>query len=337
VPDAPVILSASSDRRAHWRKLVGIAPVLTAPDETGHNTLLSMSDHLLLLGAITLGAAIVNGALGYGFSSITVPLALLFLANRVLNPALVLIEVVLNGYVLWVNRDALPAVRSRVLPIVVGLVPGIAVGTALLSQLNADWLKFATFVSLLPLILLQAAGYRRPIRAERPVSLLFGGGIGVLYSVTTISGPPLAVMLSNQGLAKKDFRAALGFVRLAESSITAVAYAYFGLYSRESIRLIPWIVPSIVIGVPIGAYVIQRVRPETFRRLCMSFDAWIVAFGLSRLIAALGLVPAGAAYVVLAGVGVLDSWMLYRFFKTRPPGHPTFEPLSSLSPGATRR
>ena len=56
---------------------------------------------------ITLIAAIVNGALGYGFSSITVPIALLFLANRVLNPALVLIEVVLNAYVLWNNRDAL--------------------------------------------------------------------------------------------------------------------------------------------------------------------------------------------------------------------------------------
>ena len=63
----------------------------------------------LPLAAITLGAAIVNGALGYGFSSITVPLALLFLTNRVLNPALVLIEVALNAYVLWVNRDALPA------------------------------------------------------------------------------------------------------------------------------------------------------------------------------------------------------------------------------------
>ena len=65
------------------------------------------------LGAITLFAAIVNGALGYGFSSITVPLALLFLSNRVLNPALVLIEVALNAYVLWVNRNALPGVWRR--------------------------------------------------------------------------------------------------------------------------------------------------------------------------------------------------------------------------------
>ena len=62
--------------------------------------------HVALM-VITFGAAIVNGALGYGFSSLTVPLALLFLTNRVLNPALVPVEVVLNAYVLWVNRDAL--------------------------------------------------------------------------------------------------------------------------------------------------------------------------------------------------------------------------------------
>ena len=88
-----------------------------------------MSPHAVALVVITLLAATVNGALGYGFSSITVPLALLFLANRVLNPALVLIEVALNAYVLWVNRGALPKVWRRVLPMVVGLAPGIAMGT----------------------------------------------------------------------------------------------------------------------------------------------------------------------------------------------------------------
>src|SRR5512134_2325649 len=124
------------------------------------------AQHLALLG-ITFVAAIVNGALGYGFSSITVPLALLFLTNRVLNPALVPIEVALNAYVLWVNRAALPGVWRRVLPIVIGLLPGVLVGTALVSRVNPGWLKFATFIVLLPLIFLQAAGYRRPIRSER--------------------------------------------------------------------------------------------------------------------------------------------------------------------------
>jgi uncharacterized membrane protein YfcA len=155
---------------------------------------------------------------------------------------------------------------------------------------------------------------------------LFGAGVGVLYSVTTISGPPLAVMLSNQGLTKRDFRAALGFVRLAESSLTAIAYAYARLYGAESFGLLPWILPSVALGVPLGAQVIQRVRPETFRRICMSFDAWVVAFGLSRLLGEMRLVHSRAAYLVLIVVGMIDTWLLFRFFAPRnPPVAPTVE------------
>lgn len=283
------------------------------------------STHFALV-AITFLAAIVNGALGYGFSSITVPIALLFLANRVLNPALVLIEVVLNAYVLWNNRDALRNVWGRMTPIVIGLAPGVVVGTAIVAQVNPAWLRFATFLILLPLILVQAAGYRRPIKSEKSVGFAFGGGLGVLYSVTTISGPPLAVMLNNQGFAKRDFRAALGVVRLAESTMTAVAYAYAGLFTMTSMALIPWIVPSIVIGVPLGAFVIRQMRVETFRRICMSFDAYVVGFGISRLLLELHLVGTNAAYFVLLLVAIVDTWLLYRFFSGRAP-EPELRPL----------
>jgi uncharacterized membrane protein YfcA len=274
-------------------------------------------DQMLALAVITLLAATVNGALGYGFSSITVPLALLFLSNRVLNPALVLIEVPLNAYVLWVNRASLGSVWRRVFPMILGLVPGVVVGTMMVSQVSPDWLKLYTFLVLLPLILLQAAGIRRPIQAERSAGLIFGTGIGVLYSVTTISGPPLAIALNNQGFAKKEFRAALGVVRLAESSLTAVAYLYAGLFVRPSFALLPWILPSVAIGVPIGAVLIRQMQAETFRRICMSFDAWIVGFGLSKLLHDLKLVDGNKAYLVLAGVIVLDAYLLYRFFSVK--------------------
>src|SRR5215510_4932729 len=148
-----------------------------------------MPSNVVYLIFITLFAAVVNGGLGYGFSSITVPLALLFLSNRVLNPALVLIEVVLNAYTLFVNRDAIPSVWRRVAPIVIGLLPGVVVGTLIVSQVSQAWLKLWTYFVLLPLILIQAAGFRRPIRSERAIGYPFGVGLGVLYSVTTISGP----------------------------------------------------------------------------------------------------------------------------------------------------
>ncbi len=276
-----------------------------------------MSTDQLVLIAITFVAATVNGALGYGFSSITVPVALLFYTNRILNPALVMVEVVINSYVLFINRHSVPHIWKRVLPIVLGVPIGVAVGSYVLSMVHPGWLKFFTYVMLLPLILLQAAGVRRPIRSEKAVGVPFGMGIGTLYSVTTISGPPLALLFNNQGYAKQEFRAALGLIRVAESTMTAAAYYFLGLYSVENAQLLPSIVPSVLVGIPLGTFLIGRMDAETFRRLCMSFDAVVVGFGMSKVLIELKLMASPEAYSVLAAAVAIDAVLLYRFFQQR--------------------
>jgi len=79
-------------------------------------------------------------------------------------------------------------------------------------------LKAATYAVLLPLILLQAAGVRW---------------------TTTLSGPPLALLLNNQGLARDEFRAAIALIRVAESSLTLVTYLFLGFYGAPSLGLLP--------------------------------------------------------------------------------------------------
>jgi uncharacterized protein len=96
----------------------------------------SLDTAVIVLAGIALFAAFVNGALGYGFSSLTVPVALVFYANRVLNPAVVLIEVFINFYVLLINLSGVRAVWKRVVPILTGLLPGIAVGAFVLTSLQ---------------------------------------------------------------------------------------------------------------------------------------------------------------------------------------------------------
>ena len=261
-------------------------------------SIVAMSPELLTLAGITLVAATINGALGYGFSSITVPLALFFFTNRVLNPALVLLEVVLNANVLWVNREKLhdgPAPRDAD-----HHRPRAGRDRRdLAAEVRESRLDQAVHLHR------RAAAHpdsgRRdsggPIKAEGKANLAFGGGVGVLYSVTTISGPPLAIMLNNQGFVKQEFRAGLALVRLAESSFTAVAYYFAGIYTLQSFMLIPFIFPSILVGVPLGSFIIHRMPPETFRRICMSFDAWIVGFGLSSVLRDLKVIPGARAYL----------------------------------------
>jgi uncharacterized membrane protein YfcA len=287
----------------------------------------SIETAVLVLAGITLLAAFVNGALGYGFSSLTVPVALVFYTNRLLNPALVVIEVFINLYVLFINRHSVPAVWKRVFPILFGLAPGVALGSLLLASLHPGWIKFVTYAVLLPLIFVQAAGLRRPIRSERLVGLPFGLGLGFLYSVTTISGPPLAILFNNQGLVKKEFRAGLALIRVAESGLTAIVYYHLGLFVAESQTLLWTIVPSVVVGIPLGAYLIRRLDAETFRRICMSFDAWIVGFGLSRVLIELSLVASPWAYSVMAVSILVDSYLLYVFFTVQRPAARTTEAL----------
>ncbi|MBX3330209.1 MAG: sulfite exporter TauE/SafE family protein [Nitrospira sp.] len=270
-----------------------------------------------VLVLITFIAATVNGALGYGFSSITVPVALLFYTNRILNPALVLIELVINGYVLFMNRNSIPNIWRRVAPILIGLAVGIGIGSYILFLVQPAWIKFVTYFFLLPLILLQAAGIRKPIQAEKAIAIPFGIGIGTLYSVTTISGPPLALLFNNQGYAKQDFRAALGVIRVAESSLTAIAYGFIGFYSAGSMEIIPYIVPSVLIGIPLGTYLIRLMDPETFRRICMAFDGLVVGFGLSRVLVELELATPITTYGILSIVVLINGYLLFRFFRDR--------------------
>ena len=276
-----------------------------------------MDSSILVLLSITFFAAFVNGALGYGFSSLTVPVALLFHTSRILNPALVLVEVFINLYVLFINRGSVRTVWKRVYPILIGLLPGVALGSYVLSSIHPGWLKFGTYSLLLPLILVQAAGMRRPIRSEKLLGVPFGAGLGFLYSVTTISGPLLAVLFNNQGLVKQDFRAGLALIRVAESLLTAFAYWQLGLFVADSLAIAWTIVPAVLLGIPLGAVAIRKLDAETFRRICMSFDVWVVGFGLSRVLLELKLAHGALAYGPMLLATVLDAWLLYVFFRGR--------------------
>jgi uncharacterized membrane protein YfcA len=271
----------------------------------------------LLIALTSLFAATVNGALGYGYSSITVPISLLMVTSRVLNPALVIVEVVVNLYALFLGRRSIRRVWPQVKPIAVGILPGVAVGSFVLASISVEWAKLITYGALLPLILIQAAGLRFPIQRIRMIGLPFGTGVGLLYSLTTISGPPLALYFNNQGMAKDDFKVALAITRSIESITTLIAYAVLGMITYESTALVPYLAPGVLIGLPIGFTLIRHIDAETFRRVCMSFDAWLVGFGLSRVVAKLELLPEVWAFQLLTLTVIVDALLLRAFFRTR--------------------
>ena len=274
-------------------------------------------DILVFLALLSLAASFVNGGLGYGYSSLSTPLAILVIINKIINPVYVVTEAGMNTMMLVISgKENVKATFRRTLPIILALVPGVIVGSLVLSAVAPLWVRLIVYASILPLILLQAAGLRRPIKAEGKAGAPLGLGIGLLYSITTISGPPIALFWNNQGLEKGEFKAAVAQVRIAESYLTCMSYYFLGFFTATSFTLLSWVAPPVLLGIPLGMFVVKHVNVDTFRRVCMSFDAWIVGYGLATVLGSLfGLLYFG--YDVWVAVITIDILLLYRFFTHR--------------------
>ena len=270
------------------------------------------------LAILAFFAAVVNGAVGYGFSSITTPIALFWTTNRILNPALVLVELLVNVTLLVRERRLIRGTFPRVLPMIYGLLPGVILGSVGLVLISATSVRVVVYALILPLTVLQLLGYRRHISRERVAGPVLGTGIGFLYSLTTISGPPLALFWRNQGLSKEEFRCAISQVRVAEASFTATSYLLLGLFTPPSLGLVPALLIPVLIGVPIGTVVLRGVSRDFFSRLIMAVDGIIVSYGLyTVLVKEHWLTEAqGIVFAIVAIVGI--SLLLVRVVSRLP-------------------
>jgi uncharacterized membrane protein YfcA len=272
------------------------------------------------LAVTALAAALINGAVGYGFSSVLTPIAIFWYSNKILNPALVIVEVAVNVTLLIRERKHIRATWSRANPVITTLLPGVILGTVGLTVLAVNDVKLIVYAVLLPLAILQLYGIRRPFKNERRGSLAVGPGIGFLYALTTISGPPLAIFLRNQGLSKEEFRCTIAQIRVGESTMTLATYfafSYFfnaGLVSVPSLALLPYLFIPVLIGVPLGTLLMRAVSREFFSRFIMGVDGILVSYGLSPTLVSLkyATMPESVVLIILlfGAVGVLTYWAL---------------------------
>ncbi len=286
-----------------------------------------MDLNTIWLAILALGAALINGGIGYGFSSIITPVAIFWYSNKVLNPALVMVEVVVNLALLLRERRYVRATWPRARSVVVTLLPGVVLGTLGLTYLAVNDVKLIVYAALLPLVTLQLLGVSRPLKNERRGGAAVGTGIGFLYALTTISGPPLALFLRNQGVSKDEFRCTIAQIRLAESSLTLGTYLAFSslfhanLVTLPSVGLLPYLFVPVLVGVPIGTLFLAKVSPEFFRRFVMGVDGIFVSYGLSRILVTLKWVPSDTGYVVMGvlfAAVVALAWIALRAAANEP-------------------
>jgi uncharacterized membrane protein YfcA len=217
--------------------------------------------------AIVFVAFVVLGLTGFGSALVMVPFLMLYLDPKLVVPTSRIIGSGASVYLAF--RLFRLSKKQLLLALVAGNFAGTIVGTYGLVTLQSDVIRsvFAVLVAIFALqILLER---REPGKRKLPglLGVAAGGAGGVAGSLFGTGGPPVVFYLDRVTSGKSEFRATIS-VYFAITTLWGLgAYAYAGLFTREVLLFVVWLIPSVGVGTLVGYLLHEKVDRNIFRRI----------------------------------------------------------------------
>jgi uncharacterized membrane protein YfcA len=233
---------------------------------------------ILIVGTVAVFfGGFLQGCLGFGFGMITVPLLLMVLAASEVVPMQIALSLMLSVPLAWQARHHLSA--ALVLPLLLGAIIGLPVGFKALTLYDGPYLKLTIGVILVVMSVAMLSGWSRPVKS--PLLPLFPIGFlsGILQTTSAMSGPPIILFLTNQGMDKDRFRANILVYFALLGTISTVGYAWQGEFTQPVMQRMAFLSVSMIIGGFLGARFADRIPQDVFRKITL-----IVAAGMGLML-----------------------------------------------------
>ena len=112
-----------------------------------------------------------------------------------------------------------------------------------------------------------ALGYSHRFKEEKIIFSISGFFSGILASSAGLAGPPVVLLLLNQGWEKESLRATLAAYFLFTGTITLITLSIARVLSSEFVLSAFTYLPAAFLGFFIGRKVIPYLKAEVFRRI----------------------------------------------------------------------
>lgn len=233
---------------------------------------------LIILGAITFVAAIIQSATGFGFALLAVSPFLIVLDSGVAFQLVIVICLVISLVILPVLGWRAP--KSLLVSLALGCAAGFPIGIAAHSLMDLDTLK-AVVGAIVIIVAAQTAWQLRVIRraiesdheraagrgGEAGGGAAFGVGVvsGALTSALAMPGPAVMLYLSRTAMGKDAIRATiLTFFIFAYGGALALQAALVGI-ETDTWTTAAALVPPALAGVAAGHALARRITQAAFR------------------------------------------------------------------------
>lgn len=240
-------------------------------------------EQLVLGGAAVALAAGIGGITGFGFALISTPLLLLL--------GLPLPTVVVLNLAFGAATRLMVAIRLRqqldllrVLTLVLGAAPGMAVGWLLIGRVDSALLEQAVGMAVLVAALVLALS--RPTGRRFGSSASFGVGslAGLLGVVGSLNGIPPAVMYAREGGSSVSALADMAAFLVVSSALSGalVVLSHPGNLTPVLVGAVCWL-PAALVVTALSTNIALRLPTQTFRKAVIVL---VAAGGLTVLLAA---------------------------------------------------
>lgn len=223
---------------------------------------------LLAAVSVVTVAALLGGITGFGYGLVSTPL---LLAVGLPLPTIVVLNLVIGavtrGTAAWRFRKE---VSRRSAYLIAGSVPGYAVGTALLANVDLDWLETAAGVLVIALAIASIVP-RGPKVSAGPVSSVVAGAMGgTLGATTALNGVLPALLLSHARLPARPFIGELAVYIVASNLVGLVAVTVGGISAPHLAVLVAASLPLAVLANIGGTTLGPRLPAKVFRAITLA-------------------------------------------------------------------
>lgn len=252
---------------------------------------------LAAASVVSLGAGLVRGFSGFGYSALTVAGLSIFVAPSTIVPAVLSLEV-LASISMWhaATADADRAWLRWLLPCNLLCVP---MGVALLAVLPEDWLRLAVAATLLISALTLWRLSEHTLKSTPALRMAGGVASGLLNGVAASGGVAAAMLMAATRAPAATLRATMVSFLLFAGIYTLACAAWVplgtsrgsSLLSADTVRWGLLLAPSMLAGIWLGRRSFHSAAPARYRRFVLQL--LIVISTLGALRAGLALWAAG--------------------------------------------
>ncbi len=225
----------------------------------------------------TFAGGIAQGTVGFGAAFATVP-ALALTLPELLPGAMLVAALPLTVLMAWLERRQLDVATARRL--ILGRLPGLGLGTAVVVVVDVRWLTAIVAVILLAAVAVSASGWRVRVTPRR--EFLAGVASGFTGAATALGGPPLAILYRHHDPGV--LRPTLSVVWAVGIVLTLTALGVTGSFTALQASVGVTLAVVLLLGLLVGRVVVRRVPVERIRTAIL---AWAGVGGAAALVRAL--------------------------------------------------